>query len=334
MDIKKYVGTKAFYKRTLYIAVPIMIQGVASSSISLLNTIMVGRCGTETLSAAAISNQLIFIYLMCVNGAIAGPGAGAAIATDIARVIECLIMVLWTWKHAKKLQFAQGLFHSFKVPVGLASKSLGKGAPLLISKFLWSGAVTIMMQGISTRGLSAVAGYNIANTANNIFANLFGALSAALFIMIGQLLGAGKIKEAQDTNRKLMVFSVAFGVVLGVIMVIVTPMIPDLLHADAEVKNISIHIMLIMATALPFCAYTNAAGSTLRVGGKTALAFIIEYGFTWGICVPLYVIMPRFTSMSILPLYFCCQYLELIKAFIESRFIRKGDWAQNLIEKV
>ena len=47
--IKSMVGDKAFYKRALTVAVPIMIQNGITNFVSLLDNIMVGRIGTEQM---------------------------------------------------------------------------------------------------------------------------------------------------------------------------------------------------------------------------------------------------------------------------------------------
>ncbi len=70
----KYIGDRAFYKRVLAIAVPIMIQTGITNFVSLLDNIMVGRIGTEQMSGVAIVNQLIFVFYLCIFGGFAGAG--------------------------------------------------------------------------------------------------------------------------------------------------------------------------------------------------------------------------------------------------------------------
>ncbi len=52
----------------LAVAVPIMIQNGITNFVSLLDNIMIGRIGTEQMSGAAIVNQLIFVYNLCIFG--------------------------------------------------------------------------------------------------------------------------------------------------------------------------------------------------------------------------------------------------------------------------
>ncbi len=72
--LKKFVGSKTFYKRVLAVSVPIMVQSGITNFVSLLDNIMVGRTGTEQMSGVAIVNQLIFVFYLCCFGGFAGAG--------------------------------------------------------------------------------------------------------------------------------------------------------------------------------------------------------------------------------------------------------------------
>lgn len=72
--IRAYIGDKAFYKAMLAVALPIMIQNGVSNFVSLLDNLMIGRLGTNSLSGVAISNQLMFVFFLLILGATAGVG--------------------------------------------------------------------------------------------------------------------------------------------------------------------------------------------------------------------------------------------------------------------
>lgn len=75
MSIKsKYIGDSQFYKKTLSVAVPIMIQNGITNFVGLLDNIMVGRVGTEQMSGIAIVNQLLIVFNLAIFGAISGAG--------------------------------------------------------------------------------------------------------------------------------------------------------------------------------------------------------------------------------------------------------------------
>lgn len=62
------------YKRTLYIAVPVMVQNLITNFVALIDNIMVGRVGTEQMSGVAIVNQIIFVFNLAIFGAASGAG--------------------------------------------------------------------------------------------------------------------------------------------------------------------------------------------------------------------------------------------------------------------
>jgi len=71
---QKYIGDRAFYRRVLSVAIPIIIQNGISNFVSLLDNIMVGQVGTVPMSGVSIVNQLLFVFNLCVFGASSGAG--------------------------------------------------------------------------------------------------------------------------------------------------------------------------------------------------------------------------------------------------------------------
>ncbi len=72
--MKKYIGSKEFYKYALKIAIPIMIQNGITNFVSMLDNIMVGRIGEEQMSSVAIVNNLIFVFNLFIFGGVSGAG--------------------------------------------------------------------------------------------------------------------------------------------------------------------------------------------------------------------------------------------------------------------
>ncbi len=65
----KYIGDKAFYKRYIFLATPMIIQNAITNFVSFLDNIMVGQLGPEAISAVATVNQLNFVFSLAVFGA-------------------------------------------------------------------------------------------------------------------------------------------------------------------------------------------------------------------------------------------------------------------------
>ena len=70
----KLIGDKAFYKMVFAVAIPILVQNVITNFVNLLDNIMVGKVGTEEMSAVSIVNLLIFVFNLAIFGATSGVG--------------------------------------------------------------------------------------------------------------------------------------------------------------------------------------------------------------------------------------------------------------------
>ncbi|MBP3587935.1 MAG: MATE family efflux transporter [Clostridia bacterium] len=71
---RNLIGDRAFYRRAMAVALPIIVQNGISNFVSLLDNIMVGQVGTAQMSGVSIINSLLFVFNMCVFGATSGAG--------------------------------------------------------------------------------------------------------------------------------------------------------------------------------------------------------------------------------------------------------------------
>lgn len=72
--MKKLIGNKEFYKLVAVLALPLLLQNAVSTFVNLLDNLMVGRIGTESMSGVSIVNQLLFVYNLCLFGGTGGAG--------------------------------------------------------------------------------------------------------------------------------------------------------------------------------------------------------------------------------------------------------------------
>lgn len=459
--MRKYIGDKKFYLMVLTVAVPIMIQNGITNFVSLLDNIMVGQVGTEQMSGVAIVNQLIFVFNLCIFGAVSGAGIftaqyygcgdhkgirdtfrmkmyislavtaigllifafagedlitlylhdsgdtgdlaqtlvyarkyihimmiemlpfaviqvysgtlretgetilpmkagiaavfvnlilnyilifgkfgapalgveGAAIATTVSRFVELSIVVGWTHSHKEKNRFIVGAYRSFKVPRSLIGKIIVTGAPLMLNEALWSGGQAMLMQCYSVRGLSVVAAFNISSTISNVFNVVFIALGNAIGIIIGQLLGAGKMEEAKDTVKKLIAFAVGSCTVVGLIMALCSPLFPAIYNTTDEIRALAAKFIIVASLCMPLYAFMNSAYFTLRSGGKTLITFFFDSVYVWIVNIPLAFILSRYTGLHIVLLYFACQFIDIIKCIIGYILLKKGVWLNMIVKK-
>lgn len=71
---KRLIGDRAFYSRLFKLMLPIMIQNGITNFVNMLDNIMIGAVGTAQMTGVAITNQLIFVFNLCIFGAVSGAG--------------------------------------------------------------------------------------------------------------------------------------------------------------------------------------------------------------------------------------------------------------------
>lgn len=67
-----------YFKRMLTVAIPIMVQSGITNFVNMLDNIMVGQVGTLQMTGVSIVNQLIFVFNLCIFGAMSGAGIFSA----------------------------------------------------------------------------------------------------------------------------------------------------------------------------------------------------------------------------------------------------------------
>jgi putative MATE family efflux protein len=287
-----------------------------------------------TASVIAIFVNLIFNYLL-IFGKFGFPKlgiVGAAIATVLARFVEAAIVIAVATKRREKYKFLKSALRSLYVPLDLCKKIFIKGFPLLINEFLWAAGMAVLLQCYSVRGLEVVASLNIANTVNNLFSVVFITMGSAVAIIVGQHLGANEIEKAKASVWQLIALAVACCVVIGSVMAAFANVIPKLYNTQPQVREMATSFLYVIALFMPIYAFAHNCYFTLRSGGRTIITFLFDSACTWGVCVPCALILARFTSLPILPLYCIVQSLELIKCIVGYIMIKKGLWIRNIID--
>ncbi|MBQ9773339.1 MAG: MATE family efflux transporter [Clostridia bacterium] len=455
---KRYIGTRHFYRTLLAVAIPIIVQNGITNFISLLDNVMVGQVGTEQMSGVSIVNQLLFVFNLCIFGALSGVGlfsaqffgkrdhegvrytfrfklfvsvalcavaillfffagdalislylhegdstgdtamtllyakeylgisllgllpytltqiyastlreightlppmnaglagvgvnlilnyllifgafgfpemgvSGAAIATVIARFIECIAVVLWTHTHPQKCEFIKGVYHSFRVPRALVKSIAVTGTPLLINETMWAAGQAMLLQCYSLRGIAAVSAMNISTTVFNTFSVIYLSIGTAISILIGHRLGAGENDLAMEESRKMIAFGGLLGVLSGLLIAACAPFFPRIYNTSAEIQRLATYLTLIVAAGAPIHAILNSCYFTLRSGGKTVITFLFDSGYVWGVNLPVAFLLSRFSPLSTAWIYLICQSTELIKWVIGILLVEKGVWLNDI----
>ena len=312
--------------------IPFAISQVYASTLRETGQTIVPMIGS---SAAVVTN--CFLNYLLIFGNFGAPKlgvAGAAIATVTSRYIEFFIVVIWTHLNSAKEKFIIGAYTRCTITKNLIFQILKTGTPLFLNETLWSVGQAAIVQCYSTRGLNAVAALNISTTVANLFNVVFISLGNSVGIIVGQLLGADKKEKAVDTDRKLIVFSLLSGIVIGAIMFVLAPFIPEIYNTNNTVKVLATHILKVGAVFMPVYAFYHAAYFTLRTGGKTVITFLFDSCYLLLVNLSLAFLLTSYTKIPVVEIYIIVQLAESLKCIVGYILLKKRVWVNNLVNKL
>ena len=104
--LSNYKKDKDFYRRLFIIALPIVIQNLITSSLNMLDTMMIGKVGELELASVGIANQYYFLYSLLANSIPIGSGV--------------LIAQLWGKKDTLNIKrtLSRSLFYNIILTLG------------------------------------------------------------------------------------------------------------------------------------------------------------------------------------------------------------------------
>lgn len=256
---------------------------------------------------------------------------GAAIATVISRFVEFAIILIYTYKNKIKNPFIIGAFSSLYIPKNLVKQIAIKGLPLMANETFWAMGMATVNQAYSVIGYDVVSANNITSTFWQVFSVAFLSIGGAIGIVLGQDLGAGKLKEAKYTAYKLIALSTFIATIIGALFMVCAEFIPNFYNVDDNVKHLATRLMQIAAIAMPIDAFSHGAYFTLRSGGKTFITFLFDCGYVWLINVPIAICLSSFTTLNILIIYAIINFAAISKCFLGFYLVRKGIWVRNIV---
>ncbi|MBU1140930.1 MAG: MATE family efflux transporter, partial [Firmicutes bacterium] len=72
------IGDRAFYRQLFTVAAPLVLQQLITTSVQLVDNVMVGKLGTLAIGSVSIVNQLYFVVILITFGAMGGAGVFSA----------------------------------------------------------------------------------------------------------------------------------------------------------------------------------------------------------------------------------------------------------------
>lgn len=320
------------YLRVILLTVPFMVVTYICSS-SLKDTENVKAPLYFSLVAALIN---MFFNYCFIYGNLGFPRlelVGAAIATLIARVCETIAYIVYV----KKIDasFLIRIKDITKIDRRLFKDMLKTSVMVIISESIWALAETVTTAVYNGRGgADVVSGMSASFTIANLYFVAFGGINVATCVIIGKLLGEGKLEEAREKRRWLSSGITVFSLIIMLFAMMTALLVPILYgNLSDAAQTIAIEMVFYMALLMPPWIILNVQLAISRSGGDTKMGFIFDGLANLFLLIPLVIILAKLTNLGPVEIYIISKFVDVIKIVACFFWLNQERWLVNLTTK-
>lgn len=309
--------------------IPLLITAMLSSMLRSTNN---AKAPMIASIISVISNTALNYLLIFGNFGMPKLGTnGSAIATTIARIIECLILLFLFFKVQKTSKYKIS-FHC-RIPRKFVKQTLFIANPIVINEFLWGFGDTLYAVIYGRIGTAQMAAMTLTNPIQSLSIGLFTGVSTAAAILVGNRLGQNDDEAAYDISKKFIRISVLGSVAFGILIIAFSRIYAGFFNISSSTKQTTALLLCVFAIVL-FSKVSNMvlAGGILRSGGKTKYTLFLDLFGTWVIGIPLGFLSAFEWHLPIYYVYFLISTEEIVR-FIMGMFIFKSKkWMDNITD--
>lgn len=271
------------------------------------------------LIIAGITNALLNLLLVIVFHL---GVAGVAIATVIAQMISCILVLRCLYKTDSCYQLR---FSKLVLKWDCLKQIFQVGIPAGIQSTVINFSNVLLQSSVNSFGSVAMAGYT---AANNIFGFLFASVNSitqACMSFTSQNYGVGKWKRMDKVLRNCILLSVIVSILLGGGSYIFGPELLKIYTSDQAVIQCGMEILLYTTVTYFMCGLMDLFPGALRGMGYSAVPMLLSVIGTVGTRVVwIFWIFPKHRELDVLFISYPASWLvTIILQVICYYFVRK-----------
>ena len=276
-----------------------------------------------SVTAIILKTSLSYVLIFGKFGLPAMGVAGAALATLLARGVECVLLLALTYR--LKTPAAARLAEMLDIRKEFLAGFLKLALPVAVNETLWSLGISVYNLVYARIGTESIAAINIAGTIEGLAFVFFIGISDATSILIGNKIGAGQDEAAYSYGQRSLTLATLAALVVGGLILALRGPVLSLYAVSPQALEDASRILLVMGLAL-WVRISNMilVVGVLRSGGDTRFGLIIDTGTVWGVGVPLALLGAFVLHLPVYWVYLMVMSEEVVKyIFLLIRFFSR-----------
>ncbi len=296
-------------------------RGVGRANVPLYSS-MAGFCANAFLDYALIYGKFGFPNLGV---------KGAAIATVVAKTVECGVLLYITY--SRKYELAA----KFKEFTGYTKEFLLRFMhpvlPVIVTEVFWALGVSGYTYFYGVLGTEAVATVQILDVVNGLFLAVFMGVGSGIGAIVGNLIGAKEEDLAQVYAKRSAALSVGFGIIMSFGLLLIAPSFLKLFAISEVTKAIAEKTIIVYACFMTVRIINQfMIVGVCRGGGDTLFTAMLDIGGPWLIGLPMAYLGVRVLGYPLPIVMTMIQIEEVVKASLSIWRLFSGKWIRNLVE--
>ena len=304
-----------------YMAFQSLLRGVGN-----VKTPMYIVLGTVLLNLV-LDPLFIFGY-----GFIPGYGvAGAAIATIGTQGLAAIIGIILLMRGKNQMRLN---LHDLRPDTPLLKQMFNLGFPSSIEQSTRALGMTVMTFLVATFGTLTLAAYGIGSRVLSFIILPSLGLSIATSTLVGQNMGAGKIKRAERIAKLSSLAGFSALTIIGIIFFLFAEHISAIfIPGETDTIQSSALFIRIMALTYGFIGIQMALNGTFRGSGNTMISMVLSIISLWVLRFPLAYILSKHTAFAEVGLWIAFPISNIIAAIVTVIWFMEGTWKKKNVTK-
>ncbi|WP_455437368.1 MATE family efflux transporter [Hungatella hathewayi] len=272
------------------------------------------------------------INYVLINGHFGAPEMGvkgAAIGTLAARILECIVLLLYISKRERKLNLKWRDYLAWDRI--LTGDYLKVTIPMLTVQGLWGVNTALQTVILGHMTANAIAANSVASTLFLMVKSMAVGSAAATSVMIGKAVGSGDRDRAVSYARSLQRIFVLIGIVSGTLLFFIRIPVLSLYDLSAETREMANTFLIILSVVCVGMSYQMPTNNgIIRGGGNPMFVVKMDLISIWLIVIPVSLFMAFVVKASPVVVVCCLnadQIFKVVPAFLEVRY---GNWMRKL----